>query len=101
MNYDSGNSASLGYDVPSELAAYGTRIGSVQSRTGFVEAARCHSARRRRSPCAFRGSCGLRYQGDYVLQVARDEDGNEVDWARQNREYLVRQLGRIHSGASR
>jgi L-ribulose-5-phosphate 3-epimerase len=102
VNYDSGNSASLGYDVASELAAYGTRVGSVHVKdridgggtvplgTGDADL-----------PALFSGLAGLRYQGDYVLQVARDTDGSEVDWARHNRAFLVQQLGQLHSGASR
>jgi L-ribulose-5-phosphate 3-epimerase len=102
VNYDSGNSASLGYEVTHELAAYGTRIGSVHIKdrihggstvplgTGDADL-----------PALLRGLAGLRYQGDYVLQVARGPDGSEVDWARQNRRFLVRQLGGIHSSAAR
>ena len=101
VNYDSGNSASLGYDVANELAAYGTRIGSVHIKdrihgggtvplgTGDADL-----------PALFSCLAGLRYQGDYVLQVARGTDGNEVEWARQNRTFVVHQLGRVHSGAS-
>jgi hexulose-6-phosphate isomerase len=100
VNYDSGNSASLGYEVTRELAAYGTRIGSVHIKdrihgggtvplgTGDADL-----------PALFSGLAGLRYEGDYVLQVARGSDGNEVEWARQNRAFLVRQLGGVHSGA--
>jgi hexulose-6-phosphate isomerase len=101
VNYDSGNSASLGYDVASELAAYGARIGSVHIKdrvhgggsvplgTGDADL-----------PALVSGLGALRYQGDYVLQVARGADGSEVEWARQNRAFLIRELGRIHSGAS-
>ena len=102
VNYDSGNSASLGYDVASELAAYGARIGSVHIKdrvhgggtvplgTGDADL-----------PALVSGLAGLRYQGDYVLQVARGADGGEVEWARQNRAFLVHQLGRMHSSASK
>jgi L-ribulose-5-phosphate 3-epimerase len=101
VNYDAGNSASLGYDVASELAAYGARIGSVHIKdrvhgggsvplgTGDADL-----------PALVSGLGALRYQGDYVLQVARGADGSEVEWARQNRAFLIRELGRIHSGAS-
>ena len=98
VNYDSGNSASQGYDVASELAAYGTRIGSVHIKdrirgggtvplgTGDADL-----------PALFSGLAGLRYQGDYVLQVARSTDGCEVEWARHNRAFLAFQLNRVHS----
>jgi L-ribulose-5-phosphate 3-epimerase len=102
VNYDSGNSASLGYDVVSELAAYGTRIGSVHIKDrihggGTVPLGTGDAA----LPALFSGLAGLRYQGDYVLQVARGPDGSEVEWARQNRAFLVRQLDGMHSSASR
>ncbi len=29
------------------------------------------------------------YRGDYVLQVARGVSGGEVDWARQNRDFVL------------
>jgi hexulose-6-phosphate isomerase len=101
VNYDSGNSASLGYDVACELAAYGTSIGRVHIKdrirgggtvplgTGDADL-----------PALFSGLAGLRYQGDYVLQVARGADGSEVEWARQNRAFLAGQLDRVHSMAS-
>jgi L-ribulose-5-phosphate 3-epimerase len=99
VNYDSGNSASLGYDVARELAAYGARVGSVHVKdrvqgggtvplgTGDADL-----------PALFSALAGLRYQGDYVLQVARGTDGGEVEWACQNRTFLVHQLDRVHSG---
>jgi L-ribulose-5-phosphate 3-epimerase len=101
VNYDSGNSAYLGYDVAKELAAYGTRLGSVHIKdrikgggtvplgTGGADL-----------PALFAGLAGLRYQGDYVLQVARGTEGSEVEWARQNRAFVVQQLDRVASSAS-
>jgi L-ribulose-5-phosphate 3-epimerase len=101
VNYDSGNSASLGYDVASELAAYGTRIGSVHVKD------RIHGggtvplgAGDADLSALFSGLAGLRYQGDYVLQAARGAAGGEVEWARHNRTFLVHHLDRVHSSAS-
>jgi hexulose-6-phosphate isomerase len=85
VNYDSGNSASLGYAPRDEFAAYGDRVGSVhikdrvaggstvplgQGDTDFGSLFDC-----------------LRktgYAGDYVLQAARGTPGDEVGWARRN-----------------
>jgi len=30
----------------------------------------------------------IEYEGDFTLQVARDSDGNEVNWARKNLEFV-------------
>jgi L-ribulose-5-phosphate 3-epimerase len=99
VNYDSGNSASLGYDVAGELAAYGTRIGSIhikdRIRGGGTVPLGAGDAD---LPALFSLLAGLQYQGDYVLQVARGADGSEVEWARQNRAFLVHQLDRVHAG---
>ena len=101
-NYDSGNSASLGYDVRSELAAYGSRIGSVHVKdrirgggtvplgTGDADLA-----------ALFSELAALGYTGDYVLQVARGAVGEEVEWARQNRAFVVRERDRARVSASR
>ena len=102
VNYDSGNSASLGHDVAGELAAYGARIGSVHIKDringGGTVALGTGDAD---LPALFSGLAGLRYQGDYVLQVARGTEGGEVEWARRNRAFVVHQLGSVHSTASR
>ena len=85
VNYDSGNSASLGYMVSDEFAAYGSRIGSVhikdrKLRGGTVPL----GAGNADLPGMFRGLAGLKYQGDFVLQIARSEPGQEVPWIVQN-----------------
>ena len=96
VNYDSGNSASLGYDVREEFAAYGNRIGSVhlkdrvrggatvplnQGNTNFPELRNC--LRR------------VDYRGRYVLQVARGVEGQEMAWARANYQWARRFLAMI------
>ena len=44
VNYDSGNSASLGYDPTDEFAAYGERVGSVHIKDRVAAEAPCRSA---------------------------------------------------------
>lgn len=91
VNYDIGNSASLGYDPSDEFAAYGDRVGSV------------HIKDRRRGrttvelgsgdadfSTVFDGLRALSYRGDLVLQVARGVPGDEVEWARRNRSTVER-----------
>jgi hexulose-6-phosphate isomerase len=92
-NYDSGNSASLGYDVRQELAAYGNRIGSVHIKDrirggGTVPLGTGNAD----LPALFTELAATEYAGDFVLQVARELPGNEIAWARQNREWVMGQL---------
>lgn len=88
-NYDSGNSASLGYRPQEEFEAYGTRIGSVHIKdrvlgagtvplgTGHVDFA-----------AVFDGLRQVNYSGDFILQAARGTPGGEVNWAQQNRAFI-------------
>jgi L-ribulose-5-phosphate 3-epimerase len=90
-NYDSGNSSSLGYVPAEEFAAYGNRVGSVHIKdrvrgggtvplgTGDADL-----------PSVFEELKKIGYQGDITLQVARSEPGQEVSWARSNREFVAR-----------
>jgi L-ribulose-5-phosphate 3-epimerase len=85
VNYDSGNSASLGYKPAEEYARYGGHVGSVhiKDRTlgggtvplgqGGVDFAGLFSA-----------LSAYGYRGDFILQVARGPDGDELMWAREN-----------------
>ena len=95
VTYDSGNSASLGYDVRAELAAYGRRIGSVhvkdRVRGGGTVPLGSGDAD---LPALFSGLASLQFDGDYVLQVARGQAGDEVDWVRRNRASVGRYLTR-------
>lgn len=89
VNYDTGNSASLGYWPREEFAAYGQRIGSVHIKdrirgggtvplgTGDTDFTSVFDELRR-----------IRYEGDFILQVARDVSGSEVAWARRNRTFV-------------
>jgi len=93
VNYDSGNSASLGYLPAEEFDCFGSRVGSVHIKdrvkgggtvplgSGDADFAGLFACLR-----------ATGYRGDYVLQVARDRDGDEVQWARANVAWLRGQL---------
>ena len=86
VNYDSGNSASLGYPHDEELDAYGARLGSVHIKDrvrgeGSVPLGEGDA----NFEVLFEFLKRLDYQGDFVLQVARGEDGEEVALARSNK----------------
>ena len=81
VNYDSGNSASLGYPPAQEFAAYGERIGSFHIKD------RRHGGSTvplGQGDTDFRSLHELLiqygYAGDFVLQVARGEPGDEPAW---------------------
>lgn len=83
VNYDAGNSASLGYRPGDEFDAYGHRVGSVHIKdrktgggtvplgTGDTDFASLRQA-----------LVDVEYRGDFVLQVARGGPGDEVNWLR-------------------
>jgi L-ribulose-5-phosphate 3-epimerase len=96
-NYDSGNSSSLGYGVKSELAAYGSRIGSVHIKDrvcggGTVPLGTGDA----NIPALLSGLAAISYTGDFVLQVARGVDGEEIAWARHNIAHLRSELERAN-----
>jgi L-ribulose-5-phosphate 3-epimerase len=90
VNYDSGNSSSLGYHPTDEFAAYGARVGSVhikdRVRGGSTVPLGSGDADFK---ALFKCLDDVAYQGDFVLQVARGAIGDEVAWARKNREFVV------------
>jgi hexulose-6-phosphate isomerase len=93
VNYDSGNSASLGYDPAAEFAAYGTAIGSIHIKDrvrggGTVPLGQGNANFR----SLFAEIRRTGYGGDFVLQVARGAAGEEVEWTRQNLDFLQRCL---------
>jgi hexulose-6-phosphate isomerase len=93
VTYDSGNSASLGYPVAEEWRRYGARIGSVHIKdrilgggtvplgTGNADFDELFSWIRK-----------TRYDGDLILQAARQTPGEELSLARRNRRFVERYL---------
>ncbi len=90
VNYDSGNSASLGYRAIEEFEAYGSRVGSVHVKdrllgggtvplgTGDTDFAALDTALR-----------SAHYSGEFVLQAARGIPGDEIAWAARNRAFAI------------
>ena len=91
VNYDSGNSSSLGYAPREEFAAYGERVGSVHIKDRLLGASTVPLGT---GEADFTGLAeGLRkvaYKGDFILQVARGTSGKEVAWVRQNRSFVLK-----------
>jgi L-ribulose-5-phosphate 3-epimerase len=91
VNYDSGNSSSLGYVPREEFAAYGKRVGSVhikdRLRGGSTVPLGTGDAD---FPALVDSLKTTGYKGDFILQVARGVPGDEVNWARQNRAFVLK-----------
>ena len=85
VNYDSGNSASLGYAPADEFAAYGHRIGSVHIKDRVLNGGTVPLGTGNADFAAlFSGLEKINYKGDFTLQVARGVPGDEVAWTKQN-----------------
>jgi len=91
VNYDSGNSASLGYRPQEEFAAYGERVGSVHIKDRLLNAGTVPLGTGNADfPAVFAALERVAYAGDITMQVARSTPGDEVAWARQNRLFIER-----------
>ena len=89
VNYDIGNSASLGYDPRDEFEAYGPRVGSIHIKdrvrgggtvplgTGDADFG-----------AVFHALGDIGYRGDFVMQIARGVSGDETAWIAANRERI-------------
>ena len=88
-NFDSGNSSGLGYVASEEFAAYGDRIGSIHikdRRSKFAAGGIATMPLGQGSADfadVFRSVKRIDYNRGLTLQVARGEDGDEVNWIRQ------------------
>jgi hexulose-6-phosphate isomerase len=91
-NYDSGNSASLGYDPRQEFGAYGERIGSVHIKDRVLGGTTVPLGE---GDADLEAVLWLLRRGGWrrplVLQVARENPGGEVEKVRSDAE-LVRAI---------
>jgi L-ribulose-5-phosphate 3-epimerase len=92
-NFDSGNSSGLGYIASEEFAAYGDRIGSVHikdRRSKFVGGIATMPLGQGSADFTdvFQSMKRIGYNRGLTLQVARDEDEDEVNWIRRQLAFL-------------
>jgi L-ribulose-5-phosphate 3-epimerase len=86
INYDSGNSSSLGYDADEEFAAYGPLIGSVHIKDRLLGGSTVPLGTGNADfPKLLRNLEQSAYPGPVILQVARSQPGEETLWAIENR----------------
>ena len=89
VNYDSGNSSSLGYHPHDEFAAYGSRVGSVHIKDRILGGSTVPLGKGDADfPALFECLKNAKYSGEFILQVARGISGNEVSWAQSNRAFV-------------
>ncbi len=89
VNYDTGNSAGLGYQPKEEFSAYGHRIGSVHLKDrlkggGSVPLGTGHA----QLATVFELLAAEEYRGEFVLQSARGEPGAETSWIRATIDFV-------------
>ncbi|WP_342651035.1 sugar phosphate isomerase/epimerase family protein [Pseudomonas sp. REB1044] len=81
VNYDSGNSASLGYRPADEFSAYGARVGSFHIKDRMLGGGTVPLGQGDTDFPALREQLIVHgYRGDFVLQVARGVTDDEVRW---------------------
>lgn len=79
LTYDIGNSASLGYDPEEELAAYGHRVVNVHVKDRKLGGTTVPlGAGDADIPRALRAISRAGYQGNYILQTARADNGDHA-----------------------
>ncbi len=94
INYDMGNSASLGFIPDEEFAAYGDRIINVhvkdRIRLGITVPLGTGDTDFK---SVFLGLKKLSYGGNYILQTARDQNGNHAEAIEMYANFVANQLG--------
>jgi L-ribulose-5-phosphate 3-epimerase len=79
VNYDTGNSASLGYDPREELAAYGDKISDIHIKDRIKGGGSVILGTGDTDFDAFFGALEkLDYKGFFILQAYRDDEGIEI-----------------------
>jgi hexulose-6-phosphate isomerase len=93
VNYDTGNSSGLGFIASEEFSAYGARIGSIHIKdrlrlpTGGVMTMPLGEGSANFDD-VFASIRSIGYTGGFTLQVARGEDGDEVNWIRKQLNFV-------------
>ncbi len=89
VNYDTGNSAALGYDPAEELACYGPRISDIHIKDRVLGGGSVVlGSGDTRFERFFAALAPLDYRGPFIMQAYRDDEGlaifrQQLDWVRQ------------------
>ena len=102
VNYDSGNSASLGFKPAEEFAHYGGHVGSVHIKDRRLNGGTVPLGEGDADFSGlFSALAAANYRGDFILQVARGGEGEELECARgnaKNARNLISQLQQALKG---
>jgi L-ribulose-5-phosphate 3-epimerase len=93
INYDTGNSASLGYDPEEEWTFYGDRVFNVHLKDRLREGATVTLGE---GSCDFstclRAMRRSNYAGNFILQTARAVDGKDAEVLARYRDFIVTRI---------
>jgi L-ribulose-5-phosphate 3-epimerase len=90
VNYDTGNSASLGYDVKEEFACYGNRISDIHIKDRVLGGGSVVLGSGSTDFDAFFEVLeSIDYKGPFIMQVFRDDEGlsifkQQLNWLKTN-----------------
>ena len=88
INYDTGNSAALGYNCEDEILAYGERIFNVHIKDRLLHGATVPLGQGNADiPKVIKDLNSLGYSGNFILQTARAK-GNHLGLLCQSRDYI-------------
>ncbi|OGO29027.1 MAG: xylose isomerase [Chloroflexi bacterium RBG_16_52_11] len=80
INYDIGNSAALGFNPQEEFAAYGARIVNVHVKDRVLGGTTVPMGTGSANfDAVFAALAKIKYQGNFILQTARADDGNHAN----------------------
>jgi len=84
VNYDAGNSAGLGFRPIEEFSAYGDRIGSFHIKDRLYNGGTVPLGLGNTDFGGLRKALiDINYSGDFVMQVARGNSGDELTWLQE------------------
>ena len=95
INYDTGNSASLGFDPAEELLIYGTRILNVHVKDRILGGSTVPLGEGSADfKTVFGTLAGIKYSGNFILQTARSSIGDHVGVIEKYRDMTVEWMDR-------
>ena len=94
-NYDTGNSSGIGYDPVEELSSYGEYVRTIHIKDRVINNGTVPlGAGSAEFDKFFKQLKKLNYNGPFVLQAAREKEGQEIDTAIKNRKFVESYLSK-------